>query len=102
MDTPTGDGVNTYVVSKVTREAGMTVALSGLGGDELFAGYDTFTSYYKMVKNPIFWKIPRTLRSGVASVSNLFLKSHQRERVLELAGSSSNDIEEIFLPSGKY
>jgi asparagine synthase (glutamine-hydrolysing) len=42
MDQPTMDGLNTYVVSKATKEAGITVALSGLGGDELFAGYPSF------------------------------------------------------------
>lgn len=42
MDHPSGDGLNTYVVSKATKAAGITMALSGLGGDELFAGYDVF------------------------------------------------------------
>ena len=42
MDQPTGDGVNTYLVSKFARQGGLTVSLSGLGGDELFAGYSTF------------------------------------------------------------
>ena len=42
MDQPSIDGVNTWLVSRAAREAGLKVALSGLGGDELLAGYPSF------------------------------------------------------------
>jgi asparagine synthase (glutamine-hydrolysing) len=41
-DQPSIDGLNTYFISQATRQAGIKVALSGLGGDELFAGYSYF------------------------------------------------------------
>jgi len=48
MDQPSMDGVNTYFASWAAREVGLKVALSGLGGDELFAGYPTFGSVPKL------------------------------------------------------
>jgi asparagine synthase (glutamine-hydrolysing) len=45
MDQPTIDGVNTYLIAQAVKQAGITVALGGLGGDELFAGY----SYFRLV-----------------------------------------------------
>jgi asparagine synthase (glutamine-hydrolysing) len=43
MDQPSIDGINTWFVSKAAREVGLKVAISGLGGDELLAGYPSFT-----------------------------------------------------------
>lgn len=46
LDQPSVDGVNSYFVSWAARQ-GMTVAISGTGGDELFAGYPWFLNMVK-------------------------------------------------------
>lgn len=42
MDEPSIDGVNTYFVSKAAKETGLKAVLSGIGGDEVFLGYNYF------------------------------------------------------------
>lgn len=44
LDVPSVDAINTFIVAKSVRDAGLKVALSGLGGDELFGGYPSFQS----------------------------------------------------------
>jgi asparagine synthase (glutamine-hydrolysing) len=52
MDQPTIDGVNTWFISKAVHEAGVKVALSGVGGDELFGGYPSFKNIPRIVHYP--------------------------------------------------
>ena len=52
MDSPSADGINTFLLADAITKAGIKVALSGIGGDELFAGYPSFKYYLKLNK----WK----------------------------------------------
>ena len=63
MDQPTIDGVNTYFVAKEAADMGLKVALSGVGGDELFGGYDSFQQIPSLV-NKLGW-IPGVGKLGV-------------------------------------
>jgi len=63
VDHPSGDGANTFVISKLVRERGVKVAWSGLGGDELFCGYPSFARLTRTL--PMFrgWtRLPASVR----------------------------------------
>jgi asparagine synthase (glutamine-hydrolysing) len=63
LDQPTMDGINTYLVSWAAKQTGLKVALSGLGGDELFAGYPSFGDtprLSKLIRSA--WFVPAPLR----------------------------------------
>ncbi len=62
MDHPSGDGPNSYIVSKVTKEHGVTMAMSGLGGDELFAGYEIFPRAVSLLEKKWLFSFPINVR----------------------------------------
>ncbi|MGH9740612.1 MAG: asparagine synthase (glutamine-hydrolyzing) [Candidatus Acidiferrales bacterium] len=67
FDQPSMDGINTYFVSWAARQAGLKVALSGLGSDELFGGYTSFRNTAKIQGIAALARmLPPTLRKGVA------------------------------------
>ena len=95
LDSPSGDGVNTYVVSKAVKKAGLTVALSGIGGDELFAGYPFFKTFYRLNQNKKAWKNTSALRKMAAPMVSL-QGSSRNIKAAELLRSGSSEIEEMY------
>ncbi|MGH7928436.1 MAG: asparagine synthetase B family protein, partial [Candidatus Binatia bacterium] len=77
MDQPTMDGINSYVVSKAVKEAGVTVALSGLGGDELFAGYPSF---HRAMQLHRLASAPFVMRHFASTAGRAFTNGSARHR----------------------
>jgi asparagine synthase (glutamine-hydrolysing) len=86
MDHPSGDGPNTYVVSKATRHAGITMALSGLGGDELFAGYDIFKRSLLLNKYSWITRSPHFMRTSAGYLLRKIKAGTASDKIAEILG----------------
>lgn len=83
IDQPTMDGINTFVVSNAVKNAGITVALSGLGGDELFAGYPSFRRAIKLSSH-----VSKRILRAASGFGKITLNgSVQRQKFWQLAQS---------------
>jgi asparagine synthase (glutamine-hydrolysing) len=91
LDQPSVDGLNVYLISKVVRAQGITVALSGQGGDELFGGYNSFYDVPRLrrMMNTIAW-LPRPLRTAFARMATVGRSEAVRQKFIDLACSPVN------------
>jgi asparagine synthase (glutamine-hydrolysing) len=88
LDQPTMDGINTYFVSWAAREVGLKAALSGLGSDELFGGYRTFSDTPKLARLELLSRfVPGALRRMSAPLVNSLLA---RSGALDAARKASD------------
>jgi asparagine synthase (glutamine-hydrolysing) len=88
MDQPSIDGINTYVVAEAASQAGLKVALSGLGGDEVFAGY----SFFHTIARDEQWRaraqmMPIGLRRSAAAAISAVASSHRATKLSALLRS---------------
>ncbi|MEX1132527.1 MAG: asparagine synthase (glutamine-hydrolyzing), partial [Flavobacteriales bacterium] len=96
MDHPSADGPNTFVVSKVTKAAGITMALSGLGGDEVFAGYPVFPRTLALWQRRWITQFPKVLRGAAASIIAMARPSIASDKLGELLRLGTFSVDDTY------
>jgi asparagine synthase (glutamine-hydrolysing) len=93
-DRPSIDGLNTYIVSGAVKDCGVTVALSGLGADELFGGYSSFRRIPRVQRllAAVAW-MPATLRRHAAKVLFAPLPARKRAKAIDFVSRGTSAVE---------
>lgn len=93
-DRPSVDGLNSYIISGALKQAGATVAFSGLGADELYGGYANFRRVRRLA--PLLRSVAalpiRSRRAVVGAVLGLFPRRYQ-SRIRTLVGNSGKCVD---------
>jgi asparagine synthase (glutamine-hydrolysing) len=98
MDQPTIDGINTYLVSAKARAAGVKVALTGLGADEMFAGYSNFRRVPKMeALSKRFGRLPKWVRRTLSASVAVSAGAGDRGRKLAELAANADSVHPYFL-----
>ena len=97
MDNPTVDGINTYMISQLVAKTGIKVVLTGIGGDELFAGYVGFERWQSFQKFSWVFKVP--IFKPLLSVINTVKKSRASLKLSDMFDSSSADLSAFYANS---
>jgi asparagine synthase (glutamine-hydrolysing) len=80
MDQPSVDGINTWYAAKAVKELGLKVVVSGVGGDELFLGYESFNTLPRLVSSwsKISWVPGSGLVAGQAAKIRAAMSKNRR------------------------
>ncbi len=96
QDQPSGDGLNSWLVSRAARREGLSMTLSGLGGDEVFAGYPNFRQFESLVKlSGAAAFVPRAFLSFLAGSAARPSASHRMRKGVDVAQAAGD-------PAGVY
>lgn len=89
MDQPSVDGLNTYIVANAVRSSGAGVAISGTGGDELFAGQPfIFTDVPRLKKlMRMVGLLPKEMRLALSSLATIGKSEAVKQKAADIAGT---------------